>query len=71
MTGHLWVNQLKPGDQIVDIRRGAVLVQRKVGRFKSRSECICPFACLAACEPCEFTPEPDYSEIGGAGWGMP
>lgn len=47
---------LRLGDKVVAVRRRAVLVKRKTGRFKSKLECVCPYACLAAHEKCEFAP---------------
>jgi hypothetical protein len=57
----------KPKDdgyvRIIRIKRGAVLAQRRDG---STFCAHCPFACLAAYEPCEFAPT-TASDNGSSG----
>lgn len=39
--------------RILRVQNGAVLAERRDGTTVCAH---CPFACLAACEPCEFEP---------------
>lgn len=55
VLGLLWLAAFGTADLaddeegVIAERRGAVLTRRN-----GRIYCTCPFACLAACEPCEF-----------------